>query len=96
MTSNEKALLGYSQYHLAVAGGYAVGTNRKSCACTHPLPLRGRSRELRAAPEALRLKNVDVRKRVDAVTVHYYDLIFDFVFRALSIDFFGGNLCEQP
>jgi len=34
-------MLGPGQYHLAVAGGYAVGCDPKGCACTHPLPRGG-------------------------------------------------------
>src|ERR1043165_2578399 len=35
-----EVILGYSQYHLAVAGGYVVDT-LECCACTHPLPRGG-------------------------------------------------------
>jgi hypothetical protein len=34
-------MLGHSQNHLAVAGGYAVDSIQKRCACTHPLPRGG-------------------------------------------------------
>ena len=34
-------VLGHSQNHLALVGGYAVGSIQGSCACTHPLPRGG-------------------------------------------------------
>ena len=34
-------MLGHSQNHLAVAGGYAVGSTRKMLRSTHPLPRGG-------------------------------------------------------
>ena len=40
-SNNMGAMLGQGQYHLAVAGGYAVGCNPKRCAGTHPLPRGG-------------------------------------------------------
>ena len=38
--------------------------------------LRQRSRDLRAASETLRSKNLEVMKNANAVTGRYYDLIF--------------------